>query len=385
MGTARYLVDIANGERKVGILAGDKMGPAGINRPIREGVYAALAAGEFEKGLVFEIWDAKAFDEHGNIAVNEIPESYADISDAVMELKDAAGKDDKASQDFIKSSYKDGLLRDDLEATDKEKLAALIKKSGFVPTKRIYLDAQQDKEAIYLYLADSDRFNIKQVWAKKTYGWDIDSFQTYLDRPVLGSSVTKLGILAGGEYIGKDDPVMVGNIILMEHIYAFIKKNPILLQGDMNGSHWLAAIPTAFKYAVANKESHPILVGMVYTLSEDGKAFASVEDVFGKKEYASIRNKMFKFNFEFKKAQLGGQIEPYGTSRRTIEAAYPKNKLLQQLQDPKSLFLIRNQSPEQRKLRPITMVDATPELFRVATSPSLLEGLENTKGVSQSL
>lgn len=449
MGASRYLVDTANGERRVGILAGDKCGPAGINRPIREGVYAlgealqngtadipdwikdeaeqlkALQNGTasisiedwikkhlpgemeaFQKGLisvkdliemgrkeqkyllellaslrkngmVFEIWDAKAFDEHGNIAVNEIPESYADIADAVPELKDDAGQDDKAGQDFIKSSYKDGFLRGDLSAADKEKLAALIKKSGFVPTKRIFLDAQQDKAAVELYLADSDRFNIKQVWAKNKAGWDINNPQDYLDKPLLGSSVTKLGILAGGEYIGKDDPVMAGNIILMEHIYAFIKKDPALLQGDMNGSHWLAAIPTAFKYAVANKESHPILVGFRYTLSADGTKMVSAEDVFGNREYAPIRNKMFKFNFEFKKAQLGGQFEPYGTNRRTIEAAYPKNKLLKQLEDPRSPFLIRNMPPEKRKLRPITMVEATAELFKTATAASPIHTQES--------
>lgn len=370
MGTARYLVDIANGEREVGVLAGDKNGPAALNRPIREGVYAALEAGEFANGLVFEIWDAKAFDELGNIPVNEIPESYADIADAVGELKDEAGNDDKVGQDLIRTCYKDGTLIDNLSGATKEILAELIKKSGFVPTKRIYLDAQQDKEAIFLYLADSDRFNIKQVWAKKKAGWDVNNFQAYLDRPILGSSVTKLGILAGGAYIGKDDPVMVGHMNLMKHIFEFLKTNPLIIQGDMNGSHWLAAIPTAFKYAVANKESHPILVGLVYTLSEDGKTLASVEDVFGKKEFAPIRKKMFEFNFKFKRACLGGQFEPYGTNRRTIEASYPKNQLLAQLDDPRSPYMIKNMTPESRKLRPITMMEPTAELFKAATSAS---------------
>jgi len=364
IGSARYLVDIAAGERIFGILAGDKMGPAALNRIIREGVYAALNAGQFAKGLVFEIWDAKAFDEHGNISLDKLPVSYADVADAISELKD------KSEQDFVKSSYDNGTLKKGLSVSAKEKLAALLKKAGYVPTERIFLDAQKDKEAIYLYLADSDRFNIKQVWSKKTSAWNINNFQANLDRPVLGSSVTKLGILAGGEYIGKDDPVMVGNMNLMKHIFDFLRTNPLIIQGDMNGSHWLGAIPTASKYAVANKESHPILVGQIYTLSEDGKTLAGVEDVFGKKEYASRRNNMFKFNFEFKKAQLGGQFEPYGTNWRTVEASYPLANLLRKLQDPHSPFLVKNKPEAERQTRPIGIVTETSELFRVAANAS---------------
>jgi len=373
IGSARYLVDIKGGERTFGILAGDKMGPAALNRPIREGVYAALAAGEFKNGLVFEIWDAKAFDEHGNIPLDKLPESYADIADAVNELKE------KTDQEFVRGSYKDGLLKKDLAATDKKKLAELIKKAGFVPTERIYLDAQQDKEAIYLYLADSDRFNIKQVWSKKTSGWDINNPRNYLFKPVLGSSVTKLGILAGGEYIGKDDPVMVGSMNLMKHIFEFLRTNPLIIQGDMNGSHWLAAIPTASKYAVANKESHPILVGQVYTLSEDGTKLANVEDIFGKREYASIRNKMFEFSFRFKMAQLGGQFEPYGTNWRTVEASYPLAKLLRALQDPNSPFLVKNKPKAEREKKPIGIFKERVALFEAATTV-LVEAKRSDKG-----
>ena len=373
IGSARYLVDIAGGERVFGILAGDKMGPAALNRPIREGVYAALKAGKLTNGLVFEIWDAKAFDEHGNIAIDELPEVYADIADSIAELKNQTDKD------FVKNAYTEGRLRNDLTLSDKIKLAELIKQAGFVPTKRIFLDAEQDKEAIYLYLAHSDRFNIKQVWSKKTTGWDINNFQAYLDRPILGSSVTKLGILAGGEYIGKDDPVMVGHIELMEHIWAFLKDNPLIIQGDMNGSHWLGAIPTRFKYAVANKDSHPILVGLRYTLSDDGKSLANVEDIFDDEAYSSIRQKMFGFNVKFKQACLGGQFEPYGTNWRTVEASYPLAKFLRALQSPDSRFLVSNKPEVDRKLQPIGVFGESPELFRLAAT-AVAEAKKSDKG-----
>ena len=371
IGSARYLVNIAGGERTFGMLAGDKMGPAALNRIIREGVYAALDAGKFKNGLVFEIWDAKAFDEHGNIPIEELPKLFEDIADAITALKD------QAEQDFVKGCYYEGSLKD-MPLAAKEHLAQLLKKAGYVPSKRIFLDAQEDKEAIFIYFADSDRFNIKQVWDKKQAGWDINNPEGYLTRPILGSSVTKLGILAGGEYIGKDDPVMVGNSTLMDYIFAFLKDNPVLLQGDMNGSHWLAGIPTAFKYAVANAESHPILVGLRYTLSEDGKTMANVEDVFGSKAYSSIRKKMIRFNYEFKRACLGGQVEPYGTNWRTVEASYPLAKFLRALQAPNSRFLVKNKPAAERKSRPIGLFGEVVALFKTATGsldlPSAPEG-----------
>jgi len=363
IGSARYLVDIAGGERQFGALAGDKMGPAALNRVIREGVYDALEAGEFENGAVFEIWDAKAFNEQGNIPIVELPKLYTEVADSIAALTE------QTDQDFIKDCYIEGSIRDDLSVGDQEKLAQLLKETGYVPTKRIFLDATRDMDAIRLYLADSDRFNIKQVWGKKITGWDIDNPQDYLDRPILGSSVTKLGILAGGEYVGKDDPVMLGSMHLMKYIYEFLRNNPLIIQGDMNGSHWLAAIPTAFEYAVANKESHPILVGLVYTLSEDGKTLASVEDIFGNTAYDSIRDEMFRFDFEFKRAQLGGQFEPYGTNALTVEASYPLARLLRALQDPNSPFLVSNTESEQSEgiLRSIGITSRILDLFRIAT------------------
>ncbi|MBM3253652.1 MAG: fructose 1,6-bisphosphatase, partial [Candidatus Omnitrophica bacterium] len=383
IGSARYLVDIAGGERTFGTLSGDKMGPAALNRIIREGVYDALKAGEFTNGLVFEIWDAKAFDEEGNIPINELPLLFRDVEESIVAL----GSEEQA---IVQSYYRDGELRDDLTVADKKKLGRLLKNSGYVPHKRIFLDAQQDRDAIYRYLADSDRFNVKQVWSKKKPGWwtelesgfDVVNLRDYLDKPVLGSSVTKLGVLAGGEYVGKDDPVMIGSMKIMSYIYEFLRVNPLLCQGDMNGSHWLAAIPTSFRYAVANKESHPILVGMVYTLSEDGTKLTNVEDVFGKKDYVKIRHKLLNFNFEFKRAQLGGQMWPYGTDVSTVEAMYPLAKLLRDLDDPNSPFLVSNMPKEKRATRPTGIIPETMQLFDVAallqaikTSPLLVVGV----------
>ncbi len=484
IGTARYLVDIKGGERRVGILAGDKMGPAADNIVIRESAYALLEAikegtasvpewikdvtltesqvkeigldwsnvftkltkngwaekmadtevrlkanweaeedtmrlvfgddffkilgilqklqkdrqveyaylsnllEQLKNGLVFEIQDAKAYDKNGNIRIDRLPELYSDITEYFEGLQEKIKKhtlptaedfiaakidperkiEDGKILSFIAECYKGGSLRSDLSVAEKESLAFYIKEAGFVPTERIYLDAQQDKEKIQKYLADSDRFNVKQVWSKKKAGWDISNRKEYLDKPILASSVTKLGIIAGGNYIGKDDPVMVGNILLMEHVFEFFKTHPyLIIQGDMNGSHWLAAVPTASQNAVATKDSQPILVGFRYTLSEDGTKLAKVESVFDSTDYDPIRKELFEFNREFKISCIGGQVWPYGTDVRTVEGAYPKAQAIRELNDPNSPFLVKNQPAAKRKSRPIGPGGELLDLFKTAT------------------
>ncbi|MBI3314451.1 MAG: fructose 1,6-bisphosphatase, partial [Candidatus Omnitrophica bacterium] len=348
IGSARYILNRLK-EKTFDILAGDKMGPAALNRVIKHMVYSALKAGKFKNGLVFEIWDAKAFDENGKIAIEDIPRSFSDIKAnfQVDEKKLAKWKpeDRRAYEDaktLVARAYRSGLLDITLTSHELKQLAKDLRKYGYVPTKRIFLDAEKDKDAIIRYLGDSDRFNVKHVWSKKSEGWDSRDPKTYLDRPLLASSVTRLGILSGGEYLGKDDPVMVGNSELMEYAYEFLKTHPLIIQGDMNGSHWLWAIVTALKNAVATKDSHPILVGMRYTLSEDGKSIVQVEDMMGGESFDPIRDRAFNFNREFKAAQLGGQFEPYGTNVKTVEAAYPLAKLLRDMTRADSPFLVAN-------------------------------------------
>ena len=330
IGSARYFFDPKE-ESTIEVLAGDKMGPSALNRVIREAVFDAVDSGEFANGLVFEIWDAKAFDPKGNIALKDLPPSLADVKLLVF-------KTDEEKQ-YVLGVYQSGHLASNLDEAEKTKLAAILKASGYVPAKRILLDAKEDREAIIKYLADSDRFNVKHVWMKKTAGWDIRNPKAYLDRPALASSITRLGILTGGEYVGKDDPVMVGHVKLMQYARKFLEKRPIIIQGDMNGSHWLWAVPTALKYGVATKDSHPIFVMLRYHISKDGKKFEKVDDLTGDKSFNAIRRRAFRFNWFFKKAQLGGQIEPYGTNIRTVEASYELARILRELNRDDSPYL----------------------------------------------
>ncbi|MDD5347431.1 MAG: fructose 1,6-bisphosphatase, partial [Candidatus Omnitrophica bacterium] len=362
MGTADVIVDIAAGERGFTVVAGDKLGPAGMNRQQREGMYAALkaaadyrkgkkikdpvlrewakqAAEKYANGLAVEIHDAKAFDESENIPTEEIPQLLEDIKFTVSQLKD------KAEQDFVGAAYKDGVLRTDLSEKDKTRVSDLLKKAGLVPNRRIFLDAELDRENIELYLQDSDRFNIKRIWVKKVAGpvmiKTVEDARRILLKPILGSSVTKLGLLAGGEYIGKDDPVSLMDRILGYFVNEFNRKKVSVIQGDMNGSHWVPYICSALKYAVATLVSHPVMVSLDYTISEEGKIIA-VKDIYDSPAYDPIRKKAFAFLEKFKKAQLDGQVEPYGTNVGTVEPAYPLAKAIRELNKPDSPYLVKN-------------------------------------------
>ncbi len=362
IGSARYSFN-PKVERTFDVIAGDKMGPAALNRLIKHMAFNAITKGEFPSGLVFEIWDLKAFDREGNIAFKDFPSS-ADIA--------TLGYKSEADAEFVYNAYENGGLKPSIGEAEKQRLAEILKRSGFVPSKRIFLDAVKDREAVIRYLADSDRFNVKHVWSKSSDGWDINNPGAFLDRPMLGASVTRLGILTGGEYVGKDDPVIVGNSKLLKYGHEFLRTRPLIVQGDMNGSHWEQAVPTALKNAVATVRSHPIFVSLRYTVSRNGKTLTKVEDISGRKTFDKARDNAHDFNFDFDKAQLG-QFEPHGTNARTVEGSYELAKILRKLNQADSPFLLANKKAEaQRADVDRTFPDATAnhlrELFEAAVS-----------------
>lgn len=286
IGSAGYSFDPKK-ERSFDILAGDKMGPAAFNLVMQEAIFQAAQSEHFQNGLVYEIWDLKAF-----------PKGI-DVHNAPAEM-----------------------LKD-------------------LPTKRIFLDAVKDREAVKAYLADSDRFSVRNVWAKSNSGWDVSNPQSYLDRPLASASVTRLGILTGGEYVGKDDPLLIGNSILMTYVFNWITTHPLIVQGDMNGSHWEWAVLVSMKDSIATFRSFPLLTMARYTVSEDGKKIESVKDLFDNQELDEIKNRSHRFNEMFDKAQLG-QMEPHGTNWRTVEGSYELAKILRSLNDAGSPYRLEN-------------------------------------------
>ena len=294
IGSARYAFNPKE-EQSFDILAGDKMGPPAFNLLIQESVFAAADSGKFPNGLVLEIWDLKAF-----------PPGVTPENATPAQLKE-------------------------------------------IPTKRIFLDAVKDREAVKKYLADSDRFNVRNIWAKSSPDWDITRPAQFLDRPLASSSVTRLGILTGGEYVGKDDPLIIGNTKLLGFMYEFLRTRPLVVQGDMNGSHWEWAVPKRLSQAVATVRSHPILAAARYTISRDGNRLTRVKDIFGDR-FQKIRREALRFNRDFDKAQFG-QVEPHGANRRTVEGSYELAKILRDMNDDKNLHLVKNMKDDDGKAR----------------------------------
>ncbi len=369
IGSAGYDVDVKT-ERTFDVLAGDKMGPSALNPIIHHAMFNAVDAvdSKFANGLVVEIWDAKAFDPQGNIALNDIPKSFHDV-ESLSYKKD----DDKK---LVEGSYENNELKSSLSTDDLKKLATVLKRNGYVPAKRIFLDAKADREAIVKYLADSDRFNVKRVWSKKYAGWNNQSPAIYLDRPILGSSVTRLGILTGGEYVGKDDPVMVGHTDFMKYVREFMLTTPVIIQGDMNGSHWLWAVPTALKYSVATKDSHPIFTLLRYHISEDGK-FTKVEDLTGEPEFDAIRERALQFNHDFKIAQLGGQMQPLGTHSSTVEASYDLLRELNEMNRADNPQLTTNRKNAGTMIGPDLPPGITQEVVKTTDVPGKMRILSD--------
>lgn len=282
IGSAQYVFDPKK-ERTFDMIAGDKMGPPAYNPLFQDAVFDAVDSGKFGAGLVFEIWDLKAEGDE----------------------------------------------------------AALKQATADVPAKRIFLDAVKDREAIMKYLAHSDRYNVRNIWQKSKRGFNKADPLGYLDRILASSTVTRLGLLAEGAYVGKDDPVIIGNTKLMKFFHARLQTRIYIVQGDMNGSHWEPAVTTALKYAIANVRSHPILVGLRYTVSKDGKKFTKVDDLYADKKYNKIRRTAYKFGEIFNTTQLG-QFEPHAANVRSVEPAYPLAKELREVTKPDSPYLVKN-------------------------------------------
>lgn len=365
IGSARFFLNPRK-KRTFVITAADKEGPPAKNRYIREMTFAAVDSGNssFKNGLVMEIWDVKAFDEEGNIALEDLPPSFDDIK--FLQIPDETEK-----QFVDKIAYVNGHLNPRLPREEKLALAEILKKNGYVPTKRIFLDAVEDREAIIAYLADSDRYNVKFVWGKSRKGWEINNPLKYLDIPMLGASVTRLGILTGGEYVGKDDTVVIVDSELAEYGFDFIEKKPWIVQGDMNGSHWEWIFPSGLEYAVATERSLPIVVGVRYTLSEDGKSLVKVEDILGQKRFDATRRKISEFNWFFNVLTLG-QLEPHGANVKSVEAAYALARIIAALNADDSPFKVKNR--KDRKGNPVQPL-GNPARFIYRVVPTIGESL----------
>ncbi len=203
-------------------------------------------------------------------------------------------------------------------------------------------------------------------WERMLHDQDIDVviaavrprfMEVYKVRMFLGDdylasvSTEKLAAITHGQYVGKDDSVMIGLEPFMALYRGIAKRFVRVNVGNARGSHWVAIRPERSpvaggisKSAVAVQWSNPIEIAYRYRLNADGTVVADErtglarrEDMYGAAAFDAIRDKVSNFNLIW--IQTQGGFTPHGPNvLRDVEAAYPARQTLESLIRPDSPF-----------------------------------------------
>ncbi len=91
--------------------------------------------------------------------------------------------------------------------------------------QRIFLDARAHREDIAVLLGATNLFNVKRVWSLPRIIAGKEEVESSVGQILLAASTEKLALITGGEYVGKDDPVLLGVKELINPIFEFMKTN----------------------------------------------------------------------------------------------------------------------------------------------------------------
>ena len=138
----------------------------------------------------------------------------------------------------------------------------------------------------------------------------------------------KLALITGGEYVGKDDPVLLGVDELLDPIFEYMKTGFYMTQGDERGSHYMMLLPKPLPEGVATVRSRGLQVGLRVTLNPAG--VAEVHDVYAEPSFREARARIDRINARIWRAQ-GSEFTPVGVGARDVEPAYPLMQVLNRL------------------------------------------------------
>jgi fructose 1,6-bisphosphatase len=161
---------------------------------------------------------------------------------------------------------------------------------------------------------------------------------------LLSASTEKLAVITGGEYVGKDDPVLLGVDELVDPIFEYMKTGFYMTQGDERGSHYMMLLPKPLSEAVATVRSRGLQVGLKVTLSQRG--IAELHDVYAEPSFREVRVRIDKANVRIWRAQ-GSEFTPVGVGARDVEPAYPLMKVLNRITGENSPYARSVQSVTQ--------------------------------------
>lgn len=209
--------------------------------------------------------------------------------------------------------------------------------------QRIFLDACAHRQDIALLLGATNLFNVKRIWSLPQVIERRDEVPKFLQQILLAASTEKLALITGGEYVGKDDPVLLGIEELIDPIFEFMKNSFYMTQGDERGSHYMMLIPKPLGEAVATVRSRGLQVGLFINLTPLG--IAELHDVYAGPSFLEARQRIEQINARIWRAQ-GSEFTPVGVGARDVEPAYPLMKVLNRL--------TREGSPYAQKIGSVT-------------------------------
>jgi fructose 1,6-bisphosphatase len=145
---------------------------------------------------------------------------------------------------------------------------------------------------------------------------------------LLAASTEKLALITGGEYVGKDDPVLLGVEELVTPMFEYMQTGFYMTQGDERGSHYMMLLPKPLTESVATVRSRGLQIGLMVTLNSRG--ITETHDVFAEPSYREARLRIDRTNAHFWRSQ-GSEFTPIGVGARDVEPAYPLMKVLNRI------------------------------------------------------
>jgi fructose 1,6-bisphosphate aldolase/phosphatase len=227
----------------------------------------------------------------------------------------------------------DGSLTRFLEGTDARGLTLEV--WDVERHRRAFLDVETESEPIQRLLGATDKYNVKRLWTRTAAGTGADGLGDVL----LAASTEKLAIISGGEYLGKDDPVLLAVEPLANALNVFMRDRFYMTQGDGRGSHNMFPTPLAFGQAIATVNSKAVAVAAMLSFDARGEIRA-IRDVFADPAYDEARERAYQLNKAIWDAH-GGNFSPVGVGVSKVEKSYPLAKMIARITAAGSPFEVR--------------------------------------------
>jgi fructose 1,6-bisphosphate aldolase/phosphatase len=204
--------------------------------------------------------------------------------------------------------------------------------------RRVFLDLDVDRTLAMTLLGATDKFNFKRVWSRSA-AWVPAHATDLLGDVLLAASTEKLAIISGGEYLGKDDPVLLAVEPLANALNLFMRDRFYMTQGDGRGSHNMFPTPLAFPQAIATVNSRAVAVAGMLSFDNKGE-IRDIRDIFADPAYDEARERAYRLNKAIWDAH-GGNFSPVGVGVSKVEKSYPLAKMIARITAAGSPFEVR--------------------------------------------